>query len=282
MHGKTSRDPSRGTGLFTGLPSPFRATRYHSLVIAPASVPAELEILATSEDGEIMAVQHVRHPVYGVQFHPESVLTEHGYRLVDHFLHGVPATPRAAAARRRRRAGGRRARAAARSASEPAAGGSRPVIIETIVTTMEPAGTINFAPMGVEWGEETIVLKPFLETTTYRNVRATGVAVVNLTDDAMLFAQGAISSPQFPWVPRPWSAARCWRRPARGGNSRSSRSTTRPRAPVSRRVWSTGGSAASFSASTARGTPCSRPRSSRPAPICSRPRRFGRSTPGCR
>jgi anthranilate synthase/aminodeoxychorismate synthase-like glutamine amidotransferase len=94
MHGKTSRIHHRGTGLFTGLPSPFRATRYHSLVIAPASVPEELEVVATSEDGEIMAVQHVRDPVYGVQFHPESVLTEQGYRLVDHFLHGVPATPR--------------------------------------------------------------------------------------------------------------------------------------------------------------------------------------------
>jgi anthranilate synthase component 2 len=94
MHGKTSRIHHEGTGLFTGLPSPFRATRYHSLVIAPASVPPELEITATSEDGEIMAVQHARFPVYGVQFHPESVLTEHGYRLIDHFLHGVPATPR--------------------------------------------------------------------------------------------------------------------------------------------------------------------------------------------
>jgi hypothetical protein len=58
-------------------------------------VPPDLEILATSEDGEIMAVQHRTHPVIGLQFHPESVLTEHGYRLVDHFLHGVPATPRA-------------------------------------------------------------------------------------------------------------------------------------------------------------------------------------------
>jgi hypothetical protein len=75
------------------------------------------------------------------------------------------------------------------------------VIIETIVTTAGPDGTINFAPMGVEWGEETIVLKPFLETTTYRNVVATRVAVVNLTDDVMLFAQGAISSPQFPHGP---------------------------------------------------------------------------------
>jgi anthranilate synthase/aminodeoxychorismate synthase-like glutamine amidotransferase len=95
MHGKTSLIHHRGQGLFRGLPSPFRATRYHSLVIAPASMPEELEVTASSEDGEIMAVQHRRHPVYGVQFHPESVLTEHGYRLVDHFLHGVPAVPRA-------------------------------------------------------------------------------------------------------------------------------------------------------------------------------------------
>jgi anthranilate synthase/aminodeoxychorismate synthase-like glutamine amidotransferase len=94
MHGKTSRIHHSGTDLFTGLPSPFQATRYHSLVIAQASVPPELEITATSEDGEIMAVRHTRFPVYGVQFHPESVLTEHGYRLLDHFLHGVPGTPR--------------------------------------------------------------------------------------------------------------------------------------------------------------------------------------------
>jgi anthranilate synthase/aminodeoxychorismate synthase-like glutamine amidotransferase len=90
MHGKTSRIHHRGKGLFAGIPSPFQATRYHSLVIAPASVPPELEITATAEDGEIMAVQHARFPVFGVQFHPESVLTEHGYRLLDHFLHGVP------------------------------------------------------------------------------------------------------------------------------------------------------------------------------------------------
>jgi anthranilate synthase/aminodeoxychorismate synthase-like glutamine amidotransferase len=95
MHGKTSRIHHSGRGLFAGLPNPFTATRYHSLVIAPASVPSSLAVTATSEDGEIMAVQHLEHPVYGVQFHPESVLTEHGYRLLDHFLHGVPATPRA-------------------------------------------------------------------------------------------------------------------------------------------------------------------------------------------
>jgi uncharacterized protein len=75
------------------------------------------------------------------------------------------------------------------------------VIIETIVTTRDAGGAINFAPMGVEWGEDRIILKPFLETTTFRNLSASRVAVVNLTDDAMLFAQGAISSPQFPWLP---------------------------------------------------------------------------------
>ena len=75
------------------------------------------------------------------------------------------------------------------------------MILETIVTSRDAGGSINFAPMGVEWGDEIIVLKPFLETSTFRNVSASRQAVVNLTDDAMLFAQGAISSPQFPWVP---------------------------------------------------------------------------------
>jgi uncharacterized protein len=75
------------------------------------------------------------------------------------------------------------------------------VIIETIVTSLAPDGAINFAPMGVEWGEDALVLKPFLETTTFRNVSGSGAAVVNLTDDVMLFAQAAISSPQFPAFP---------------------------------------------------------------------------------
>jgi hypothetical protein len=75
------------------------------------------------------------------------------------------------------------------------------VIVETIVTTLDASGIINFAPMGVEWDEEIIVLKPFLDTTTFRNVSQSGTAVVNLTDDAMLFAQGAIGSPQFPSIP---------------------------------------------------------------------------------
>jgi hypothetical protein len=75
------------------------------------------------------------------------------------------------------------------------------MIIESILTTMDPAGAVNYAPMGVEWGEETIVIKPFLETTTFRNLKATGVAVVNLTDDVMLFARGAIENVTLPSGP---------------------------------------------------------------------------------
>jgi uncharacterized protein len=75
------------------------------------------------------------------------------------------------------------------------------VIIETIVTSTAPDGTINFAPMGVEWQNDALVLKPFLETTTFRNVGAGRVAVVNLTDDVMLFARAALSDPQFPSFP---------------------------------------------------------------------------------
>jgi uncharacterized protein len=74
------------------------------------------------------------------------------------------------------------------------------VIIETIVTTLARDGAVNIAPMGVEWGDETIVLKPFLETATYRNVTATGAAVVNLTDDVRLFARAAIANPEHPTV----------------------------------------------------------------------------------
>lgn len=76
-----------------------------------------------------------------------------------------------------------------------------PLIIESIVTTLDPQGRPNFAPMGVEWGEDRIVLKPFLDTTTFRNVQATGVAVVNLTDDVRLIAESAIGNPVFPAAP---------------------------------------------------------------------------------
>jgi uncharacterized protein len=75
------------------------------------------------------------------------------------------------------------------------------VIIETIVTTVAADGAVNCAPMGVEWGADAIVLKPFLETATYRNVVATGAAVVNLIDDVRVFARGAISNPQYPTIP---------------------------------------------------------------------------------
>jgi anthranilate synthase/aminodeoxychorismate synthase-like glutamine amidotransferase len=88
MHGKVSRVEHDGAGIFAGLPSPLHVTRYHSLVIERASLPDELRVTATSDDGEIMAVRHVSHPVVGVQFHPESALTEHGYTLLDAFLHG--------------------------------------------------------------------------------------------------------------------------------------------------------------------------------------------------
>ena len=89
MHGKASRIHHDGGGLFAGLPNPFPAARYHSLVISRSGLPAELRVTASAEDGEIMAVQHARHPVIGVQFHPESVLTEYGYVLLDRFLHGA-------------------------------------------------------------------------------------------------------------------------------------------------------------------------------------------------
>ena len=88
MHGKVSQISHDGTSVLAGLPSPFIATRYHSLVIEPASLPPELRVLATAEDGEIMAVAHRTHPVVGVQFHPESALTEHGYWILENFLHG--------------------------------------------------------------------------------------------------------------------------------------------------------------------------------------------------
>ena len=86
MHGRTSAITHDRSGVLRGLPSPFRATRYHSLALERASLPADLVVNATSEDGEIMAVRHTEHPVHGVQFHPESVLSEHGHALVRRFL----------------------------------------------------------------------------------------------------------------------------------------------------------------------------------------------------
>ena len=84
MHGKTSPVTHDGTGLFAGLPSPFTATRYHSLVVE--NVPEALVINATSDDGHAMGFRHVSLPIHGVQFHPESIATEHGHALLANFL----------------------------------------------------------------------------------------------------------------------------------------------------------------------------------------------------
>ena len=86
MHGKVSRIHHSGKGVFAGLPSPYDATRYHSLAIERASCPAELEVTAWTDDGEIMGVRHRALAVEGVQFHPESILTEHGHALLRNFL----------------------------------------------------------------------------------------------------------------------------------------------------------------------------------------------------
>jgi len=86
MHGKTSPILHRGGDLFRGVPSPFVATRYHSLLLAPETVAAPLEVLAETEAGEIMAVRHVALPLFGVQFHPESILSPDGKTLLGNFL----------------------------------------------------------------------------------------------------------------------------------------------------------------------------------------------------
>ena len=86
MHGKTSPVTHTGEGVFAGLPTPFTATRYHSLAVERSSLPAELAVTAWTDDGEIMGLAHTRFDVEGVQFHPESILTEHGHRMLGNFL----------------------------------------------------------------------------------------------------------------------------------------------------------------------------------------------------
>jgi len=88
MHGKTSLIHHNSNSVFTGLPSPFTATRYHSLVIERETIPDCLEITAWTDDGEIMGVRHKALAVHGVQFHPESILTEHGHDMLKNFLEG--------------------------------------------------------------------------------------------------------------------------------------------------------------------------------------------------
>ena len=94
MHGKTSEIRHDGRGVFAGLPNPFVATRYHSLIVLADTVPDELEITARAEDGEIMGLRHRRHPIEGVQFHPESILTVEGKRLLGNFLRSPAAAAR--------------------------------------------------------------------------------------------------------------------------------------------------------------------------------------------
>ena len=86
MHGKTSPIHHNGTSVFTGLPSPFEATRYHSLIVKRETLPDCLEITAWTEEGEIMGLRHKEHPVHGVQFHPESILTDNGTQMLENFL----------------------------------------------------------------------------------------------------------------------------------------------------------------------------------------------------
>lgn len=87
MHGKVSPVYHNGKGLFTGIPSPFQATRYHSLIVEEP-IPDDLTVTAFTSEGEVMAVVHKTYPTVGVQFHPESILTEHGKRLLQNFLEG--------------------------------------------------------------------------------------------------------------------------------------------------------------------------------------------------
>ena len=95
MHGKVSGVHHRGEGVFDELPSPFTATRYHSLILERESLPDCLRVTAETEDGIVMGLEHERYPLYGVQFHPESIASEHGHRLLGNFMR--LATQRAAA-----------------------------------------------------------------------------------------------------------------------------------------------------------------------------------------
>jgi anthranilate synthase component 2 len=98
MHGKTSLVTHDGTGIFEGLPSPFTATRYHSLIVEEGDLPADLVVNARSEDGTIMGFRHKTLPIHGVQFHPESIATEHGHAMLANFMRlaGISVSERAA------------------------------------------------------------------------------------------------------------------------------------------------------------------------------------------
>ena len=86
MHGKQSVITHGGRGIFQGIPSPVRVARYHSLAVDEKTLPPEFAVLARAEDGEIMAMEHRQYPVIGIQFHPESVFTDHGKKMIENFL----------------------------------------------------------------------------------------------------------------------------------------------------------------------------------------------------
>ena len=86
MHGKQSRITHSGRGIFQGIPSPVRVARYHSLAVDEKTLSPDFEILARTDDGEILAMEHKKYPVIGIQFHPESVFTEHGKKMIENFL----------------------------------------------------------------------------------------------------------------------------------------------------------------------------------------------------
>ena len=85
MHGKVTPLHNQGTGVFGGLPEKFRVTRYHSLIVDKESVPSEWQVDAVAEDGAVMGISHKTLPLYGVQFHPEAVLTEYGHEILENF-----------------------------------------------------------------------------------------------------------------------------------------------------------------------------------------------------
>ena len=95
MHGKVSRVIHKQQSVFRGLPSPFNATRYHSLVVDASDLPTELEVTAWTDEATVMGLRHRRYPLAGVQFHPEAILTEHGHQLLENFLHDSRAWHRA-------------------------------------------------------------------------------------------------------------------------------------------------------------------------------------------
>lgn len=85
MHGKISKVKNDNSGIFAGLPEEYKVTRYHSLVVSEEELPSDLKVTARTEDGAVMGISHVQYPIYGIQFHPEAVLTEYGHELLDNF-----------------------------------------------------------------------------------------------------------------------------------------------------------------------------------------------------